>query len=136
MCVLCFGVVVCCAVSLCVVCVRGVRGVCVGVCVARLGTRKIPCEGSKRIRVYRQHAHMLKHMCACCLYIRKRFERTHGGVFEPPHAGPICLSPLVSLSPFLSLFLSSFLSNFVLFLRSLSLLSSRSCRLSLLSQQQ
>ena len=74
MCVSCFGVVVCCAVSLCVVlvlvlvrnvwcvvsvaCVHGVCAWCV-LCVARLGTRKnpwcrlktSPCVGPKRLRV-------------------------------------------------------------------------------------
>ena len=99
-----------------VVCV----GVCVGVCGAAWHAANPPCEGSKRIRVYRQHAHVLKHMCACCLYIRKRFERTHGGVFEPPYAAYLSLSSRLSLSllSFLSFSrpfsLPSF-SSFVLF---------------------
>ena len=37
---------------------------------------------SKRSRVYRHHAHMLKHVCAWCRYTRGRFERTHGGVLS------------------------------------------------------
>ena len=36
-----------------------------------------PCVRSKRSRVYRHHAHMLKHMCAWCRHTRGRFERTH-----------------------------------------------------------
>ena len=37
-----------------------------------------PCVRSKRPRVCRHHAHMLKHMCARCLYTRRRFDSTHG----------------------------------------------------------
>ena len=37
----------------------------------------LPCVASKRPRVCRHHAHMLKHMCAWCRYTRGRFERTH-----------------------------------------------------------
>ena len=44
-----------------------------------------PCVHSKRHRVYRHHAHMLKHLCAWCRYTRRRFERTHGDVFERTH---------------------------------------------------
>ena len=44
-----------------------------------------PCVHSKRPRVYRHHAHMLKHMCAWCRQTRGRFECTHGGVFESTH---------------------------------------------------
>ena len=51
-----------------------------------------PCVRSIRPRVYRHHAHMLKHMCAWCRCTRGRFERTHGGVlcghtgfFSVPH---------------------------------------------------
>ena len=40
---------------------------------------------SKRLRVHRHHAHMLKHMCAWCPYTRRRFECTHGAVFESTH---------------------------------------------------
>ena len=97
--VLCFGVVVCCAVSLCVVlvlvlgrnvwclwCVRGVCCVCGVVCVVCVwrgvarGKKKVckfktsPCVGSKRIRVYRQNARM------CSTYAR--FASTHGGVLN------------------------------------------------------
>ena len=37
-----------------------------------------PCVHSKRTRVYRHHAHVLKHMCAWCWHTRGRFESTHG----------------------------------------------------------
>ena len=51
----------------------GVCGVCVVWCVARLGTqKKPPCVGSKRLRVYRHHAHMCYHMRAWCRYTRGR----------------------------------------------------------------
>ena len=53
-----------------------------------------PCVDSKRHRVYRHHAHMLKHMCAWCRYTRRRLEPTHGDVlnvhteaFLNPHTG-------------------------------------------------
>ena len=36
------------------------------------------CVRSKRPRVYRHHAHMLKSMCAWCRYTRRRFECTRG----------------------------------------------------------
>ena len=62
----------------CVVCVVCVVWWCGGVVVC--DTLKTPCVGSKRFRVYQQHAHMLKHMCACCRYTRMRFEPTHGEV--------------------------------------------------------
>ena len=42
-----------------------------------------PCVDSKRPRVYRHHANMLKHMCAWCRYTRGRFERTHGPLPSP-----------------------------------------------------
>ena len=32
--------------------------------------------------MYRQHAHMLKHMCACCRQTRERFESRHGGALD------------------------------------------------------
>ena len=38
-----------------------------------------PRVHSKRPRVCRHHAHMLKHMCAWCRCTRGRFGRTHGG---------------------------------------------------------
>ena len=41
-----------------------------------------PCVHSKCNRVYRHHAHMLKHMCAWCQYLRGRFERAHGDVLD------------------------------------------------------
>ena len=51
-----------------------------------------PCVHSKRPRVIRQHAHMLKSMRACCRITQGRFECTHGdvlnlhtGVFSVPH---------------------------------------------------
>ena len=45
------------------------------------------CVDSKRLRVYIQNvpAHMLKSMCSCCRHTRRRFECTHGGVFESTH---------------------------------------------------
>ena len=60
-----------------------------------------------------------QHMRAFCTYTRKRFERTHGGVWNL-HMECLSLSPLLlSFSrPFF------FLSSLVLFLRSLPLLSS------------
>ena len=80
-----------------------VGGVCVVVCVVVCvwcvwcgvwctvwcGTLKTPCVDSKRFpcvdstrpRVCRQHAHMLKHVCACCRHTRGRFESTHGKRF-------------------------------------------------------
>ena len=48
-------------------------------------SKRFPCVDSKRPRVYRHHAHMLKHMCAWCRHTRGRFECTHGGVFESTH---------------------------------------------------
>ena len=44
-----------------------------------------PCVDSKRLRVYRQQVHMLKHMYAWCRHTWGRFECTHGGVFESTH---------------------------------------------------
>ena len=41
-----------------------------------------PCVRSKRPRVYRHHAHMLKHMCAWRRYTRGRFEPTHEDVLN------------------------------------------------------
>ena len=63
-------------------CVVGVVS-CVVVCV-RCGVwcETSPCVHSKRPRVCRHHAHMLKHMCAWCQYTRGRFERTHGDVLN------------------------------------------------------
>ena len=43
------------------------------------------CVDSTRPRVYRHHAHILKHMYAWCPHTRRRFECTHGGVFESTH---------------------------------------------------
>ena len=45
--------------------------------------KKKPCVDSKRLRVYRHHAHMCYHMCAWCRHTRRRFECTHGGVSNP-----------------------------------------------------
>ena len=78
-CVLCVG-----GRGVCLVCVF----VCVFVCVLRLAEKNVekpvfgfkktsPCVHSKRHRVCRHHAHMLKHP--------GRFERTHGDVFEWTH---------------------------------------------------
>ena len=76
-------------------CVGGVCVVvwCGVVCAVWCGTLKTPCVDSttppcvdsKRPRVCRQHAHMLKNMCACCRHTRGRIESTHGGVFESTH---------------------------------------------------
>ena len=69
----------CCVVLCCVVvlwCVCGVVCGTVKKTVCPLET--CPCVRSKRPRVYRQHAHMLKHMCAWCRYTRGCFGRTHG----------------------------------------------------------
>ena len=41
-----------------------------------------PFVHSKRLRVYRHHAHMSFNICAWCRYTQKRFERTHGGVLD------------------------------------------------------
>ena len=43
-----------------------------------------PCVHSKRPRVYWHHAHMLKHMCACCRHTRARLN-VHTEVFSVPH---------------------------------------------------
>ena len=59
--------VLCCGVLLCVRCV----------CVWCETLEKPQRVRSKRPRVYRHHAHMLKHMCAWCRQTRGRFERTH-----------------------------------------------------------
>ena len=143
MCVLCFDVVVCCAVSLCVVLVLvlmlnvlsvvwyvcvvcvvcAVWCVCV-VCVWRglaRGTPPVcrlktsPCVGSKRIREYRENARV----CSTC----GRFAGTHGDVLtytreEEGRAEGVA-----------GVLFSLFLSFSSLYLFSLSLLSSRSCRL-------
>ena len=69
--VVCCGVS-CCVVSCVVVCVR-----CVVWCGALKNPVTSPCVRPKRPRVYRHHAHMLKHVCAWCRYTRARFERTH-----------------------------------------------------------
>ena len=50
------------------------------------GFKTSPCVRSKRPRVYRHHAHMLKHMCAWCRHTRGRFECTHVDVLNP-HTG-------------------------------------------------
>ena len=49
--------------------------------------RTLPCVHSKCTRVYRHHAHMLKHMCAWCRHTRGRIECTHGGCIQrvTPH---------------------------------------------------
>ena len=83
----------CCCVVLCLVlwCVCGV--VYSVVCVVWHAENPVcpfktcPCVRSKRPRVYRHHAHMLKHMCAWCRYTRGRFERTHGHVLSGHTAG-------------------------------------------------
>ena len=40
------------------------------------------CVRSKRHRVCRHHAHMLKHVCAWCRHTRGRFECTNGYVLD------------------------------------------------------
>ena len=67
-------VVVCC----CVLCLVSVVVVCVW-CVV---LEKPPFCRFKRPRVYGHHAHMLKHMCACCQQTRERVECTHGRVLN------------------------------------------------------
>ena len=130
MCVSCFGGVLCCAVSLCVVlvlvlvcnvwcvvsvvCVRGVCGCVLSVCNAAGHAENPPHVPAKRPHV--------EHMRAFRRYTRKRFEPTHGDVLNQ-HTG----SASLSLSSF------SLPSFFLLsFSHSLSLLS---CLLSLLSQR-
>ena len=66
-----------------VVCVCVCVAVCVRCGVAR--SKRLPFVCSKRPRVYRHHAHMLKHMCAWCRYTRGRFERTHEERFGRTH---------------------------------------------------
>ena len=44
-----------------------------------------PCARSQRPRVCQLHANMCFNMCAWCWYTRRRFERTHGDVFEWTH---------------------------------------------------
>ena len=65
-----------------------------------------PCVGSKRLRVYRQHAHMFQHMCAWCRHTRGRFECTHGGVFEATNGVEGGGGSLLSLSLSIPLSLS------------------------------
>ena len=43
------------------------------------------CARSKRHRVCRQRAHVLKSMCACCRHTQGRFERAHMEAFESGH---------------------------------------------------
>ena len=52
-----------------------------------------PCVDSKRARVYRHHAHMLKHVCAWCWYTRRRVERTHGDVWSGHTGFSACHTP-------------------------------------------
>ena len=54
-------------------------------CVLVCPFKASPCVRSKRPRVYRHHAHMLKHMCAWCRYTRGRFERDTRARFEWTH---------------------------------------------------
>ena len=133
LCVACVAVMWCVVVVLCVVgvvwwwCVV-VCLVCVVVllCVVVCHAEKTPvcafktpaCVRSKRLRVYRHHAHILKSMCAWCRYTRGRFERTHAAVLNA-HTEGLSLSPLSFFrSPSFSLFLSSSLSLFLSFLSS------------------
>ena len=126
--VVCCRGVVCCWRCVVVVCC-GVFGLCcvVVVCcgVSRWKTsvcafKTSACVRSKRLRVFRHHAHILFSMCAWCrhtretfwTYTRRRFECTHGGSLSPLFL-PFSLSlSLSSLSFSLSLFLSFSLSLF------------------------
>ena len=54
-------------------------------CLPCVDSTRPPCVRSKRPRVYRHHAHMLKHMCAWCRHTRGRFECAHGGRFLNVH---------------------------------------------------
>ena len=65
-----------------------------GVCLCVLGEEGAPCVrskrplslDSKRLRVYRHHAHMCFNMSAWCRHTRRRFESRHGGFQRPtPH---------------------------------------------------
>ena len=70
---------VCCNVLLLLWCVLLLLLLCVAVCCVVWTHWKNPrVLDSKRPRVYRHHAHMLKHMSAWCQYTRRRFERSHG----------------------------------------------------------
>ena len=51
-----------------------------------------PCVRPKRLRVYRHHAHMLKHMCARCRHTRGRIGRTHGEEREESSSSASCFS--------------------------------------------
>ena len=44
------------------------------------------CVRSKRLCVYRHHAHMFFNICAWCRYTRRRFERAHADVLNA-HTG-------------------------------------------------
>ena len=82
-CVVLCGVVWCCEVWCCVVwccVVWHAENLCVD-------SKRFPCVRSKRLRVYRQHSHMLFSMWAWCRYTRGRFEYTHGKRFESTHGG-------------------------------------------------
>ena len=144
-------VCVCCV--FCVVCLWGVWCVvfcvCVHVVLVKLGTRKTPlCVRSKRLRVYGEdvsvctgnrpeclgHSGLLPvHTETSSPYTRRRFERTHRGVFISSSIlfsflrfsfspSPLLFSCLVSLLTCLFLFFFfSFLFSLFSFLFSLSL---------------
>ena len=66
-----------------------------------------PCVGSKRLRVYRQNARMLNTCARFCRYTQRRFEPTHGDVWNLHTGASLSLSPrsltlLSSLSSSLS----------------------------------
>ena len=164
MCVLCFvccGVVMCGVGAgvgvLCVV--RCVRGVCVVVCCV-CGVLCVVCGAAwhaEKPRVWVQNVSVcrfkthpcvpakrahVEHMRPFCRHTWMRFEPTHGDVLNlhtvKRERGGCAWGGRGGGRVLFSLFLSSLLSfsSVVLFLSSLSLLSSRSCRLFLLSQQQ
>ena len=89
----------CCGVLCCVVMSVGGAGVgaqcvvCVVCCVARLGTRKLPCVSLKTVSMCTfktlpcepaKRAHV-EHMRAFCQYTRKHFASTERRRFEPTH---------------------------------------------------
>ena len=68
-----------CCVCDSVLCVSVCVVLCVCVCGVVCPLNTSPCVHSKRLRVCRQHAHMLFNMCAWCRHARGRVEWTHRG---------------------------------------------------------
>ena len=121
----------CAAVVVVVVCVCGVVW---QVENPRVSIQNVPvCRFETHPCVLTKRAHV-EHTRAFCRYTRMRFEPTHGDVFNLHTGGR--KGEVVGVGRrrgggsllSLSLFPSLFLSSVVLFLFSLSLLSSRSCR--------